>query len=218
VLSVTDDLNLTLTSAYAGTTASGLRATSDPNLLAIENGAGSTKLTVSKTGSLSLNGLAFLTLPSATADALDIAVAGDSTYHFGIRGDGYIKWGAGTAGTDTYLYRAGVGSLKTDGLFTAAGGVVIGSGGAQISRFLSATTTWDPPSVATGAAITTTITVTNAALGDTAAASFSLALPDNVTIAASVSVANTVKVTIVNLSGGAVDLASGTLRADVWQH
>jgi hypothetical protein len=121
-------------------------------------------------------------------------------------------------GTDTNLYRAAAGSLKTDTLFTAGSGVVIGSSGAQISRFLSATTTWDPPSIATGAATTTTITVTNSALGDTASASFSLALPDNVTIAASVSAANTIKVTITNLSGGTVDLASGTLRADAWQH
>ena len=31
-------------------------------------------------------------------------------------------------------------------------------------------------------------------------------------------VSNTVKVSLNNLLGGTVDLASGTLRADAWQH
>jgi len=40
---------------------------------------------------------------------------------------------------------------------------------------------------------------------------------DFLPVTAAVSTAITVKVTLINLSGGAVELASGTLRADVWQ-
>ena len=72
--------------------------------------------------------------------------------------------------------------------------------------------TWDPPSLASGAQQTTTVTVTGAALGDAAEASFDKDLAGT-TLRAYVSAANTVTVVHRNDTGGAVDLASGTLRA-----
>lgn len=75
------------------------------------------------------------------------------------------------------------------------------------------TATWNPASVASGAATSTTVTVTGAALGDLADAAFSLAVPAGVVLSAEVTAADTVTVTLLNLSGGAVDLASGTLMA-----
>ena len=74
--------------------------------------------------------------------------------------------------------------------------------------------TYDPPSLADGAGATTTLTVTGAALGDYALASFSLDL-QGITVTAYVSSANTVSVRFQNESGGLLDLASGTLRARV---
>ena len=71
--------------------------------------------------------------------------------------------------------------------------------------------TWDPPSLASGAEQTTTVTCTGAALGDVATASFSLDLAGTKLIPY-VSSANTVTVVHRNDTGGAVDLASGTLR------
>ena len=74
--------------------------------------------------------------------------------------------------------------------------------------------TYDPPNLADGAGATTTVGVTGAALGDIAFASFSIDTV-GITITAWVSAADTVSVRFQNESGGAVDMASGTLRARV---
>lgn len=79
---------------------------------------------------------------------------------------------------------------------------------------LSASGTYDPPSLADGTGTTTTLAVTGAALGDFAIVSFSLDL-QGITITAYVSSAATVSVRFQNESGGILDLASGTLRVKV---
>jgi putative cofactor-binding repeat protein len=81
---------------------------------------------------------------------------------------------------------------------------------------LQGTATYDPASLADGAGATTTVTVTGAALGDIAEASFSNAL-QGITLTAWVSAADTVSVRFQNESGGVLDLASGTLKAWVWK-
>jgi hypothetical protein len=74
--------------------------------------------------------------------------------------------------------------------------------------------TLDPASLVDGAGTTLTIAVTGAALGD-----FALVAPpydlQGITVTAYVSAAGTVSVRIQNESGGTVDLASGTWRAQV---
>jgi hypothetical protein len=76
--------------------------------------------------------------------------------------------------------------------------------------------TWDPPSIANGAAMWTTVTVENARLGDmVAAVAFSLQLPQGMHLAASVSNSNQVRVGLYNLSGATQDIGSGTLTVDV---
>lgn len=74
------------------------------------------------------------------------------------------------------------------------------------------TATYDPPSLADGAGTTTTVTVTGAALGDMAMASFSLTT-SGISITAWVSAVNTVSVRFQNESGGVLDIGSGTLKA-----
>jgi hypothetical protein len=74
--------------------------------------------------------------------------------------------------------------------------------------------TYDPPNLADGAGATTTVTVTGAALGDYARASFLLNV-QGITVTAWVSAADTVSVRFQNESGGALDIASGTLRVKV---
>lgn len=81
---------------------------------------------------------------------------------------------------------------------------------------LTGSTTYDPPNLNDGVGATTTVTVTGAALGDIAQASFSLDL-QGITLTAWVSSANTVSVRFQNESGGAINLASGTLKAQVHQ-
>ncbi len=78
---------------------------------------------------------------------------------------------------------------------------------------LRTNTTWNPASCASGAQITTTVTVSGAALGDLALSSFSLDL-QGLQMSSYVSSANTITVLLQNLTGSAVDLASGTLS--VW--
>lgn len=77
-----------------------------------------------------------------------------------------------------------------------------------------ASATYDPASLADGTSATTTVTVTGAALGDFATASFGADL-QGVTLDAWVSAADTVSVKFTNNTGAAVDLASATLRARV---
>ena len=94
--------------------------------------------------------------------------------------------------------------------------IIIG-GGTPIKKYLSTTATWDPANLAAGAQTSTTVTLTGAALGDIAAASFSLDL-QLMQLTAYVSAANTVTVVLQNGTAGAIDLASGTLRVSAWQH
>lgn len=96
--------------------------------------------------------------------------------------------------------------------------LAIGASGTAIKQHLAATKTWDPASVADGAMTSTTVTVTGAAIGDLVAVGFSLAVPAGMVLSGSVTASNTVTVTLFNKSGSVQDLASGTLRAAVWQY
>ncbi len=78
------------------------------------------------------------------------------------------------------------------------------------------TTTWDPSSISNGAEEAKEITVTGAALGDFAQASFSLDVAD-LQLDAQVTAANTVTATLSNNTGASVDLASGTLSVLVFK-
>ena len=84
---------------------------------------------------------------------------------------------------------------------------------------LQASTTWNPASIANGASESLNVTVTGAALGDSVDAAFPMIAAgsgqNGMQLSASVYTLNTVKVTISNNSGGAVDLDSGTLVVKV---
>jgi hypothetical protein len=79
-------------------------------------------------------------------------------------------------------------------------------------------TAFDPANAATGSGTfaSTDVTVTGAALGDVVLASFSVDTVDSAIVAA-VTAANTVTVTVLNNTAGAVNLAAGTLRLYVLQ-
>lgn len=108
-----------------------------------------------------------------------------------------ISW-PGVAGGDK-----GDGTVNFNNVFKA---------GNEVPSRLQGTATFDPASLADGAGTTTTVTVTGAALGDIALASFSAAL-QGIMVTAWVSAANTVSVRFQNETGGALDLASGTIKA-----
>lgn len=75
---------------------------------------------------------------------------------------------------------------------------------------------YNPPSLLDGAIATTTVTVTNAALGDWVIASFSLDL-QGVELVAEVTGTGTVTCRFINRTGGTVDLGLGTLRTIVFK-
>ena len=86
--------------------------------------------------------------------------------------------------------------------------------GGSSQQALTGSATYDPPSIASGAQSTTTVTVTGAAVGDHVTMTFSQSL-GGLVLTGYVSAANTVTAVFANLTGGAVDLASGTLTATV---
>jgi hypothetical protein len=112
---------------------------------------------------------------------------------------------------------------QLDNTLTSSNGEVNGAiklvdadGTALLLSTLTGSATYDPASLADGAGATTTVTVTGAALGDFALASFSLDL-QGILLTAYVSAADTVSVRFQNETTGTIDLGSGTLRARVLQ-
>lgn len=79
---------------------------------------------------------------------------------------------------------------------------------------LTSSATWDPPNLASGASESTTIAVSGAALGQLVQASFSLD-QQGLSLTGYVSATNTVTVVLSNLTGGSIDLGSGTLKVSV---
>ena len=131
------------------------------------------------------------------------------------RGSPQFDYGIYVQGTVTnYMlgnnYAIGMVSANyTESSFTATTRI-----GPTASTVLTGSTTYDPPNLADGAGATTTVTVTGAAAGDFAQASFG-GDTAGITITAWVSAANTVSVRFQNESGGALDIGSSTLRARV---
>lgn len=120
------------------------------------------------------------------------------------------------AGTPEGAETAGRGSIYVDISAGARAYVKTTSGGntgwLPLLESREGTATYDPPSLIDGAGISTTVTVTGAALGDVALASFSLST-QGITVTANVTAANTVTVRFQNETGGTIDLGSGTVKA-----
>lgn len=85
-----------------------------------------------------------------------------------------------------------------------------------LSNTLNGSATYDPASLTDGSEASTTVTVTGAALGDFALASFSLST-QGIKLTAEVTAADTVTVNFHNKTGGTLDLGSGTLKARVFK-
>lgn len=92
------------------------------------------------------------------------------------------------------------------------------SAGALRPEVLVGSTTWDPPSVASGAESSTTVTVTGALVGQPAIACLSsLTAADDWSLRAFVTSTNTVTAVVRKLTAGSGDLGSGTLIAYVFK-
>lgn len=88
------------------------------------------------------------------------------------------------------------------------------TGASETGTVLYGSATWDPGSIAVGGSETFAFTVTGAAVGDFVTASFSQNL-SGLVISGYVSSSNTVRVTLANNTGGAINLSSGTVRVRI---
>ena len=98
--------------------------------------------------------------------------------------------------------------VATDGFGTTLDGI-------KLTIVGQASETWDPADHVTATEEVGELTVTGAALGDYALASFSVDLADQ-SITAAVTAADTVTYQIFNLTGGNLNLASGTVKVVVF--
>lgn len=85
---------------------------------------------------------------------------------------------------------------------------------AEQPKYLIATATWDPASIANAGYASTTVTCTGAAAGDPVEVGFS-SLPNAAWRINAHAYANGVYVIIQNLTGGPIDLGSGTVKVVV---
>lgn len=142
-------------------------------------------------------------------------VANNYIRNFTAAGDGGIA--IRNESSDTTIV-GNVGADVSTLVSTTAYSELVLSGNNQTPAFvnfpLMASTTYDPPSLADGAGVTTTIVVTGAAVGDFVTVSFSQDL-QGITLTAYAYQNDGVAVRFQNESGGVVDLASGTLRVIV---
>lgn len=101
--------------------------------------------------------------------------------------------------------------------FTNNRGTVSGSDilGTPWEKRLYGSKTWDPPSLASFADTSTTLTVTGAAVGDIASCGQTTITADQLQMNCYVSAADTVRVVLRNISVGTIDVSSGTLNAEV---
>lgn len=83
-----------------------------------------------------------------------------------------------------------------------------------MSRYLRFDIPYDPPSIGAGLAHTQDVTVSGVKVGDIVGVSFQPAAA-GMTLLAQATATNTVSVTFLNVSGGAIDLGSGTIRLSV---
>jgi hypothetical protein len=166
------------------------------------------------------NGSGIVTMNNASANTVTIPTNASVTYTIGTIID-IVQIGAGqtsvTGAVGVTVNGVSAGTVVGPGLYkslrlikTAANTWVAIA--PEMNAPLSGTATYDPASLADGDGATTTVTVTGAALGDMAMASFSLDL-QGITLTAWVSAADTVSVRFQNETGGVLDLASGTIKA-----
>jgi hypothetical protein len=85
----------------------------------------------------------------------------------------------------------------------------------KLVRALAGSAVWDPGSVADGDVTSTTLAVTGARAGQPCSVAFETVVPAGAILAGTVTANDVVTVTLFNKTGGALDLVSGTLHAEV---
>ena len=124
-----------------------------------------------------------------------------------------LQGGTGSVAGGSVVIRAAATTSYASVATFSSSGLAIGASGTAIAISLNTTTTWDVGNLADGASETKAgITLTGAAVGDVLMANLTTAVTAGWKFSVVVTAADTVAVTITNNTGGALDLASGTLR------
>lgn len=112
----------TNTQLYRGASvATATGTTSAPVRPLMQSATLSGPITLSQGGFLATRG-------TSTNTLLRGMVTGDTSPRYITDASGTVNWGPGSTATDTNLYRSGVGTLKTDGIFVMGGGVSVKEG------------------------------------------------------------------------------------------
>lgn len=106
--------------------------------------------------------------------------------------------------------------LKTGRVIGHQGGNASNVFGTPIRTHRSVTAAWNPGAITNGTAVSTTVTVTGAAVGDNVRASYDQTLADGMILSAQVTGAGTVTVSIFNATAGSLTPTSGNVRVDWW--
>lgn len=161
------------------------------------------------------------TTKAGAKTALGITSTGDSIITAASAAAARTVLGSTSTG-DALFTTASAAAARTTLGATSTGDAVFIAASASAARtaigleYLEGSVTLDPPNLAPVGTGNTTVTVTGAALGDYAIASFSLDT-QGVLFTANVTSADTVTVYYVNYNGGFLDLGSGTLKVRVWK-
>lgn len=140
----------------------------------------------------------------------------DKTY----QGADFVLTGSQGGGVNNFKTAAYPGGTETTRInsngSTTISSLAIG-GGTVINNYSCASVTWNPGSVATAtpsaAETSTDIALTGAVLGDTCTGSLSSATTTGAQIGCAITGTATATVSVFNISGSALDLATGTAKA-----
>lgn len=157
------------------------------------------------------------TVPAVTGTA-DVAVCFSTQYAIGsylwILGAGIFQITSLPTTTSLRVRNNGETGNAVPTSLIAAGVVIAPVPPPERTRWLEGSAVWDPTAIADGNEIAQEIVVTGAALGDFVLVSFSLDVADLALVAA-VTAADTVTASLLNNTGGSINLGSGTVRARV---
>ncbi len=175
------------------------------------NGGGTMTIGADNTDSVVVNGDTDFT------DDITVSDGGANAYFILDQGSSYIELGDIVGGSGLLGVDWSSSEVYVEDADFFVDNIEINSGTA-IDGHVSNTATLDFGSTASGACSELTIAVSGAAANDTVTLGAPAAIEAGLTWSGFVSAADTVTVRVCNPTGGAIDPASATWRADIWSH
>lgn len=160
-----------------------------------------------------------------------VVFSNDSDAHAWVHDNEVRAEGTATAAMQGFVFDCGSGTSKLSlhehanyayGFNAGLDKVYVSAASATFTftppRALTGTASWTPGTVGANTTATQTITVTDAALGDTVSLGYNQTLDNNMVLTGYVTAANTVTAKLRNLTGAGIAVTAGTVRATVFKH